>query len=1028
MISIKIPSTSNLRMVLSLICILLCLTVLYPTPAMAQDKDEDLVTGKVTDVKGNALPGTKVYFKGTKYATLCDSEGFFKIHRPTGEKNPTIGFYYIGMKRLEIQLKGRKELDIKLSEGAFSTDEVIVTGVFNKPKESFTGAATKITQKELKMAGNRNIIKSITNLDPSFLVVDNNLGSDPNRLPEIRVRGFSAIPSVTDLKNGTKANLVTPLFILDGFEITLDQMMDLNNDEIESITLLKDASATAMYGSRGANGVVVITSVKPKSGKLKFTYNSNLNLEIPDLSSYQLLNAKEKLELEKSAGLYNSTDLRTDLELKEIYKEKLRAVEAGVDVDWLRIPVRMGVGQNHHLGMNGGDDHFRYSMGLSYNHIAGAMKGSDRKTTSLDVRLMYISDKFSFNNSTYLGNSNFTELPKGLEFYNYARMNPYFQPFDKDGVPYPFFERNAFWGQQVDNPEYIRTLKSFSTISNNNFRNSFSITYNPFEFLQITSSIGLGKSFGKNEHFVSPFHPDEIAHSSKEESQISRGKRAYSSNESTNWDWSTTFSFYKTFGMHSINFGANYSMYSRSDEGRNIRVKGYVNDVINSLNMSTSYDQTHPDSHNNLSRSVGLAATLNYVFNNRIYVDGSYRLDGGSCFGSLSRWAPFYSLGTGWTLSNEPWMKDLHKYISHLKVRYSFGVSGSQRFSPWQSIGTYTFMPLAYHGGFIAYKTGLENRNLKWQSTYQHNTGADLSLFNGLISISFNHYYKLTKDAITTVALPMSNGVENCTSNEGDILNKGYDLDFSFYAYRNTEKNISLNFRVGLSHNENRIVKLSQSMKDFMNSQSGTAAKYMKYILKEGNSIDAIYAIRSYGVDPSTGKVVYKYKNGTQGYQYSMADQVPCGDRIPKLDVRLSTSLQWKKLSMYMGFTLKMGGYVYNDTYASKVENVDFHNNVDKRVLSERWKQYGDNTHFFGLREREYYITDRYIQKENSLFCHNLNISYDCTNKWTRKIGFKGLYFNGSLGNVFYISTIKQERGTGYPYAIQPSFGLTCSF
>ena len=176
-------------------------------------------------------------------------------------------FSFIGMKSVEVKYDG-KPLEIVLEDESTALEEAVVEGLFVKPRESYTGAAVKITQEELKTAGNRNILQSLSNIDPSFVLVEDNInGSNPNALPEIRMRGVSSIPTVQNLQNSTRAELNTPLFLLDGFEITLEQMMDLNNDEIESITLLKDASATAMYGSRGANGVVLITSIKPEAGR-----------------------------------------------------------------------------------------------------------------------------------------------------------------------------------------------------------------------------------------------------------------------------------------------------------------------------------------------------------------------------------------------------------------------------------------------------------------------------------------------------------------------------------------------------------------------------------------------------------------------------------------------------------------------------------------------------------------------------------------------------------------------------------------
>ena len=217
-------------------------------------------------------------------------------------------------------------------------------------------------------------------------------------------------------------------------------------------------------------------------------------------------------------------------------------------------------------------------------------------------------------------------------------------------------------------------------------------------------------------------------------------------------------------------------------------------------------------------------------------------------------------------------------------------------------------------------------------------------------------------------------------------------------------------------------------MKEKMASLSSWQSTSLYYVYQEGESVDAIYAVKTVGVDPSTGKIIYVYKDGTQSYKYDVSQRVVCGDRMPKFDGRISTMFQYKNFSLYAGFTLRLGGQKYNETYARKIENITLTNNADKRVLTERWKQPGDNTVFYGLMEYNNYMTDRYVQDENTFTCTNLNITYTFPNKWIRRVGLNRLELNASISNLFYISTVEQERGTGYPYAIQPTFGLSCSF
>ena len=280
--------------------------VLRPRAAEAESEKMKIV-GKVNDRSGNSLPGVTVLLKGTTLGVVTDADGKFQIDIPETEPVVLV-FSFVGMKKQEVVYRGEKELTVVLEEDVAEMDEVVVTGIFTKARESYTGAVTTITSKELKKFGNRSVISQIRNIDPSFNILENNLtGSDPNQLPDIQMRGSTSLEVgvkdlQTDMESSSASNL--PLFIMDGFEISLQKVMDMDENLIESITLLKDASATAMYGSRGANGVVVITTSQPEPGKIRITYKGSVNIEAPDFTSYNLLNAREKLAYEKAAGIY----------------------------------------------------------------------------------------------------------------------------------------------------------------------------------------------------------------------------------------------------------------------------------------------------------------------------------------------------------------------------------------------------------------------------------------------------------------------------------------------------------------------------------------------------------------------------------------------------------------------------------------------------------------------------------------------------------------------------------------------------
>ncbi|MGN6509523.1 MAG: carboxypeptidase-like regulatory domain-containing protein [Chitinophaga sp.] len=343
-------------------------TVTVPAEKALQE-----ITGAVRDEAGKGIPFATVRIKGTTSGAVSSPDGTFRLE--VRAFPITLQVSCQGYAPREVRVTGPGKLNILLSRSQQQINEVVVTtGIFNRKKESFTGAVTTVTAEQLAAFGNRNLITSLRNIDPSFNIVESNaFGSNPNRLPEIQIRGNSSLPNVNELQDETRVGMNTPLIILDGFQSTLQKLLDINQNEVESITMLKDASATAIYGSRGANGVIVITTRAPKPGKLRLSYRGDVNIEMPDLTAYDVLNAREKLDLEYKVGLYDNARAENDVPLKQYYNYLLNEVNRGVETDWLSKPVRTGIGQRHNVRMEGGDRSFRYSISAQVNDIQGVM-------------------------------------------------------------------------------------------------------------------------------------------------------------------------------------------------------------------------------------------------------------------------------------------------------------------------------------------------------------------------------------------------------------------------------------------------------------------------------------------------------------------------------------------------------------------------------------------------------------------------------------------------------------------------------
>ena len=371
----------------------------------------------------------------TSFGTITDTDGRFDISGFDFGGGYKVQVSFIGMKT--VTLDAGPDMRITLEGDTRELKDVVVTGIFKKARESYTGAVSTITSEELDVFKGQNLLQTLKNIDASINFAVNNIaGSNPNALPQINIRGNSSLPMSVEEFNQTASNAVnTPLIIMDGFEISLEKLMDYNDEEIESINILKDASATAIYGSRGSNGVIVVVTKQPEAGKLKVNAEVGIDIEAPDLTSYDMLNASEKLYLENYLGLYSSEVPSTDIRYQAVYNERLRKVLTGQSTDWLSKPIRTGVGQHYNLRLEGGSEEFRWSATAGYKDVEGAMKNSARRTFNGSITLMYTVKNLIFKNYTSYGVTRSTESNYGT-FSDYVAQQPYNNPYDENGEVY----------------------------------------------------------------------------------------------------------------------------------------------------------------------------------------------------------------------------------------------------------------------------------------------------------------------------------------------------------------------------------------------------------------------------------------------------------------------------------------------------------------------------------------------------------------------------------------------------------------
>ena len=469
-----------------------------------------VVRGKVTDENNLALPGATVLLKGTSYGVVTDSHGKFTME-VLERDTVTLLVSFVGMETRLVNLKkGQTEILVSLEPDIKEMKEVVVTGYGNVRKTSFTGNSVTVTKDELMSVSKSNVIKALQAFDPSFRIQTNNdWGSDPNALPEMYVRGRSGISGVKELdrdpltKSALKDNPNLPTFIMDGFQISVEQLYDMDPNRIESITILKDAAATALYGSRAANGVVVITTVAPQMGKLNVSYNFTGDVTVPDLSDYNLMNAREKLETEVAAGVFEDLAKDNPLGAEQQYYAKLASITRGVDTYWLSKPLQTSFNHKHSLSVDGGSDNFRFGIQLSYNNEDGVMKESFRNRVGAGVYLDYRIGSFQLKNMVTYTNTRSQESPYGA-FSDYTGCQPY-DPYKDDEGNY--LENLPNWdgkNEKRPNPLYEATLSNFDKSKYEEFVDNLGINWNITTGLLWKTQFSLTRKITDTKRFLDP--------------------------------------------------------------------------------------------------------------------------------------------------------------------------------------------------------------------------------------------------------------------------------------------------------------------------------------------------------------------------------------------------------------------------------------------------------------------------------------------------------------------------------------------
>lgn len=797
-------------------------------------------------------------------------------------------------------------------------------------------------------------------------------------------------------------------------------------DRVASITILKDAASTAIYGAKAANGVVVVETKKPEAGRLQFNYNGNFGIEWADLTDYNLMNSSEKLQYEKLAGYYGSLDDNgniIDEYYQNLYNQRMLRTKQGIDSYWLNEPLQTGFTQSHNIFAEGGDAAFRYGIGMTYTQTQGVMKNSNRDVLNGNVQLTYRIDKFAFTNQTNITNTD-VENPT-VSFSDFARTNPFYDKYNEYGEIEQVIEeiKSPTGGTQyITNPLWDLNQKSYDKNNQLSFTNNFQIEYRPLPELRIRGKLGLIVGRYNSKQFDSPEMSKYLT-----TDELKRGSYTESNTKSSSYDGSLDVSYGKTFGKHTVNAIGGMQISENNSNLSMFQAIGYSSDLFSNPNFANGYPEGgRPSSSIAKSRTASYYANFNYGYQLRYLVDFNLRTDGSSVYGVNNPFSTTWSLGLGWNIHNEDFFNK-NGVLNYLKLRYSIGNPGNANLDAKMANSIYTYYtqyPNMF--GLAALISSWGNSGLKWQRTNENNVGIDIEMFHNRLRLSTDFFIKKTDPLLLSIDFPPSTGISQVPMNIGAMKNVGTTFTGSYIIIRKPDMNWTVN--ANLRHIRTTYYNIGDLLEKY-NEKGRTNQTLTRYY--DGASNTALYAVRSAGIDPMTGNEIFIRKDGSYTFKWDSADEVICGDSTPDIEGAFGTSFYWKGFSVNAIFSYRYGGQAFLSTLFNKVENisdVQVKYNQDKRALYDRWQKPGDIAKFKRIDDTSTTnMSSRFIADDNTLELSTVSVGYETTaGKWLQSIGASSFNVRIYGNSLFRLSTIKEERGIDYPFSrkISASVGI----
>lgn len=924
--------------------LLLGILISYSALANAQT-----ITGKVISADENkALPGVSVMVKGTGSGTTSDANGQYKLPVPNG--NAILVFSIMGYNAKEVIVGGQSTIDVSLSPDNRQMNQIVVVGYGTVRKSDLTGSLATVKARELNAFPAANVLQALSGRAPGVQVIQNT--GSPGGAVSIRIRGTNSVQGSNE-----------PLYVVDGFPMSGSNPTILNNTDIESIEVLKDASATAIYGSRGANGVVLITTRQGKAGKVQVDYEG----------SYSIQTLRKKLDLMNAreyATFYNEQAKNDNL---APYFTQSDIDGFGDGFDWQDLIFRKAPMQTHNLTVSGGNEKTRYSIGGSVFGQQGIIIGSDYNRYSLRANINTdVSKKFSVAYGATLTNISTSRQNNGAGNRGSSLISatisapPTLTPYNSDGTYRVLATAYPFISNVITNPlNFI--YEQTDLVNANRVLANLALTFRPFEGLSIRIAGGIENSDDRADAYTTRNFIN------------SQGSASVSTVQSRSLLSENTVSYVKAFGKHSLSSVVGFTYQDFLNTSLTGSGNGFLSDVTETANLGSANIPGIPGTSYSLARILSGLGRVNYNYDNKYLATVSFRADGSSRYSPGNKWGYFPSAAIAWRVSEEDFLKS-NSFISDLKLRASWGKTGSEAIGAYATLNNLLAGRTVFNDAlFNTFAPGTRlPGNLKWETTEQTDFGIDASFFNNRYRLTLDYYIKNTRDLLNTVQLPTGFGFTSTIQNVGQIQNKGLEIALDA---RLVDKVFKWDLGANISFNRNKVVKLYGGADILGGSIAVTLISDNPNLLREGQPMSVFYG---YVRDGYTNVGKEKYKDLNSDGIINQLDKAIIGNPNPDFIYGLNSTMSYKGLELTLFLQGSQGNDIVNVSSIGSTLDYGFGLNMTRAVFNDHWTSSTPTAKYPIIsRSNSYNFSDRLVEDGSYLRLRNIQLAYSLPlKKW----------------------------------------------